>query len=134
MNMQEEKEKIKSSIEKYKAAEKEIDQLYTELLKYQYDKIKEIDKGIGGLTLNISQDSDDEGGTNKYYSIRLNGDSFIIDELDDYCEEWEIEKPTDQQKEDFKEFLDTFKSMLREKYLDIEGIASKVGIKESYQY
>jgi len=134
MNVQEEKEKIKSSIEKYKAAEKEINQLYTELLKYQYDKIKEIDKGIGGLTLNISQDSDDEGGTNKYYSIRLNGDSFIIDELDDYCEECEIEKPTEQQKEDFKEFLETFKSMLREKYLDIEGIVSKVGIKESYQY
>ena len=50
MNVQEEKEKIKSMIEKYKAAEKEINQLYTELLKYQYDKIKEIEYKKSNIT------------------------------------------------------------------------------------
>jgi hypothetical protein len=134
MNVVETKDKINSSIKKYKDTRDEISQLYIDLLKYQYNKIKDLTKAIGGLTLNISYSSNDEGGTKTYYNPCINGYYFDIDCLEDYFEESEVEKLTEEQKENFKEFSESFDDMLGETYLDCENIAFNIGIKESSDY
>jgi len=127
MNKIELTEKIEASSKKLEESKKELTELYTDLLKLNYEKIKEVIKPIGDFQLHMSYNSNDEGGMETYYNLTLDGYDVEYDDDDDdssilySCyEDLEMEEPTKDQVKDFDAFLETFDSILNHE--DICGI------------
>lgn len=135
MNKIELTEKIEASSKKLEESKKELTQLYTDLLKLNYEKIKEVIEPIGNFQLNISYNSNDEGGLTTYYNLILGDYDVEYYEDDDNTsilyscyEDLEMEEPTKDQVKDFNEFLQTFYSILNHKDLCGTGIIEECGI------
>lgn len=134
MNKTELTEKIEASSKKLEESKKELTELYTDLLKLNYEKIKEVIEPIGNFQLNISYNSNDEGGMETYYNLTLDG--YDVEYYDDddtsilySCyEDLEMEEPTKDQVKDFNEFLQTFDSILNHEDLCGIDIIKECGI------
>jgi hypothetical protein len=122
-------EKIKVSKEKANELRKELSDLHVDLLKADYEKIKEFIEPIGEISLNVSNHYNDEGGTYKSYSLVLAGSYLGLDER---CGDFLADlgnKPTEEQVEFFHDFSNTIEAIVRSDDFDGVNTLRKYGMK-----
>lgn len=122
-------EKIKVSKEKANELRKELSDLHVDLLKADYERIKEFIEPIGEISLNVSNRYNDEGGTHKIYSLVLAG-SYLG--LDEHCGDFLTDlggKPTEEQVQFFHDFSNTIETIVRSDDFDGVNALRKYGMK-----